>query len=94
MGQYYQIKFTATNEANRSTIVRLKAFILEDEDGKEFGPDQIYHCEKPNQHFGTRGSVLASQGYVTLKPGIPCEWELLFEVASTSERFILRGGFE
>lgn len=91
-GYFISASFDGTNTGLSSFYMYAQSFVLEDQVGRIFYPEQVYHCSNPNNGYGqTEGQKLsATFNPVTLKPGIPCTWTLLFEVSNLSEQFRLR----
>jgi uncharacterized membrane protein YhaH (DUF805 family) len=80
LGQYIGVAFTINNSFNAQQTIVLSGFQLKDQHGRVYTPERAYGCE---------GTLITNQTAVSFKPGIPCNWSMLFEVAKDSSSYSL-----
>ncbi len=90
-GTFMRVAFNGVNTGLDSISVRADSFVLHDQDGRSYYPDQVYNCSYPDSGYGQSDSqkLAVTFNFATLKPGIPCTWVLLFEVSNLSAKFTL-----
>ena len=93
LGQYIKVVFTTENTSNKNKDLSLCSFHIKDQLERSYAPEMLYNCERSfnvadsGGRFGGLNNALPHSQ--RLKPGIPCNWTLLFEVAKDSDEFNL-----
>ena len=93
LGQYIKVIFTAENTSDNNQSLSASRFHIEDQLGRSYLPEILYNCNYSNNSIA-RHTVRSDWDYVfsaptRLKPGIPCDWTMLVEVAKDSNEFNL-----